>query len=145
MENKLDLILLEELTRRYGKTENDSFPGEKRNFSTNSYFLDINEGRNRIEVRMHEYPAGNSRVINLDLYAKSGPFGDYKRILSYTRGFDDEKNLTLLTGNKYKENRNYSKDDSTFIEMKYTKNVKTAINILKNFAYNKEAFEKLAQ
>lgn len=143
--NKLDLILLEELTRRYGKTEKDSFPGRNGNFSTDSYFLDINKGRSRLEVRMHEYPIGNSKVINLDLYAKIGPFGDYRRVLGYTRGLDDEKKLTLVTGNKYKENKSYSTNDSTFIEMRYTKNVRVAVDILKNFTYNKEGFEKLAQ
>ncbi|MGC8533751.1 MAG: hypothetical protein ACP5MV_03965 [Candidatus Parvarchaeum sp.] len=147
MEIKLDLILLEELTRKYGKVESDSSPGKEGSFNANSYSLDLSNGKNKLEVHLHEYQignkSGNSKVINLNLYAKSGLFYDYRKILSYTRGSNDEKKLILLTGNKYRENKTYTEGDSTFIEMKYTKNVKTAIAALKNFAYNKEGLESL--
>lgn len=147
MKNLLDLILLEDLARKYGKAEMDSFPGNHGNFNTNSYFLDIDNGRSKLEIRMKETSVGDKpKSINLELYAKKGLFDDYGRILSYIRTFEpDEKNITLLADSNYKNNKSYSKDDSTFIEVKYSKNVKAAVKAIKNFTYNKEGFEKLVQ
>lgn len=144
MENKLDLILLEDLTRKYGKIESDYFPG-KRNFTRNSYSLNIEYKGRKIEVHMLEYPVGNSMNINLELYSKSGPFNEYRRIVGYMRTQDDDKNLILLAGKKYKENKYYTKNNSTIIETKYTKNVKATIDTLKSFTYNKEGFERLVE
>ncbi len=170
MESKLDLILLEELTRKYGAV--GPFTGhvtgaEKRSDSeVDSYRLDIDNGDSRLEINMLEVgknTAGESKVIYLSLNTRRKPYDDYKRILDYRHAVDRFKKLTLFTGGGHRK-RDYPKDapkfypaiscwwtcygkesDSAFVELKYTNSVKIALDSLKKFAYDKEGFEKLIQ
>ena len=143
MENKLDLILLEDLARKYGWSNRNSSITSERNADSTRYILDIKNGEGNLEIRLYEYPDGNSKSINLNVYDRKKAYDDYRRILSYSRevGVGKRKNyyrVEIDSAGHYKET------DSKFIEMRYTKRTQDAINALKAFAHDKEGFEKLA-
>ncbi|MCW1312763.1 MAG: hypothetical protein OH338_05040, partial [Candidatus Parvarchaeota archaeon] len=77
MENKLDLILLEELTRKYGAAGPFTGANKRSDSEVDSYRLDIDNGDSRLEINMLEVgknATGESKVIYLSLNTRRKPY-----------------------------------------------------------------------
>ena len=149
METKLDLILLEELARKYGAAIGYGLPNDK-GYNNTLYILYIGdknpsiESHNKLEICMKEYPSENKiKTIQLFLYNKDK--NSRKLLLDYIRRDTLSKDKPLfLTAKNYKNCKYYLNNDTIINELNSgNRGLKKLNRTLNDFIYNKEKSKAL--